>query len=250
MVISMNLKNKVIVNFGDSIFGNKRPPNDISTALADITGATVYNCGFGGCRMSCHLENWDAFSMYRIATAITERDFSYQDSIDVDSVEGMPEYFKEARELLKKIDFNKVDIITIAYGTNDYTSGRILTNHDDKKDVKSFTGALRFSIEKITECYPHIKIFLCTPTYRFWMDENGEFIEDSDTKICGASTLIDFVRATQNVANEYHLKCINNYFELGINKFNRKYYFPNNDGTHHNINGAKLIAEHMASELF
>ena len=246
----MYLKNKVIVNFGDSIFGNKRPPDDISTALSNITGAVVYNCGFGGCRMSRHLENWDAFSMYNIATAITTRNFSYQDSIDVDSVEGMPEYFKESRELLKEIDFNKVDIITIAYGTNDYTSGRKLTNPDDPKDITTFTGAMRYSIETIAECYPHIKIFICTPTYRFWEDEEGNLRSDSNTELCGTSVLPDFVKATKDVAKEYHLKCIDNYFELGINKFNRKHYFPEKDGTHHNVLGAKLIAEHIASELF
>jgi hypothetical protein len=48
------LAGKTIVNFGDSIFGKRRPPNDISTEIARLTGATVHNCGFGGCRMSAH----------------------------------------------------------------------------------------------------------------------------------------------------------------------------------------------------
>ena len=103
---------KTIVNFGDSIFGNKRPPNDISTALANLTGATVYNLGFGGCRMAKHNNNWDAFSMYRLAYAIANNDFSIQDAVDISSVSGMPSYFEETRMLLKNIDWNKVDIIS------------------------------------------------------------------------------------------------------------------------------------------
>ena len=43
---------------------------------------------------------------------------------------------------------------------------------------------------------------------------------------------------------------IDNYYELCINKFNRGYYFPTTDGTHHNVLGAKLMAEHIASKLF
>ena len=70
------LKGKTIANFGDSIFGNRRPPNDVSTALAEITGATVYNLGFGGCRMAKHDTNWDPFSMYRLADSIATNDFT------------------------------------------------------------------------------------------------------------------------------------------------------------------------------
>ncbi len=246
----MNLQNKVIVNFGDSIFGNRRPPEDISTALSEITGAAVYNCGFGGCRMSCHMANWDAFSMYNIANSIADNDFSCQDSVDVGSVDGMPEYFKHTRDLLKNIDFDKVDIVNIAYGTNDFTACKPIANAHDKMDVDSFEGALRYSIEKLLGKYPHLKIFICSPTYRFWMDSNREFVEDSDTKMCSEAKLSDFIESAKKVSNEYHLKFIDNYNELGINKFNRKYYFPEGDGTHHNARGTKLIAEHIASELY
>ena len=122
-MIQMN--GKVIVNFGDSIFGNMEPPNDISSILAKLTGATVYNCAFGGCRMSRHAEHWDALSMYSLAEAVATGDFSYQDSIPMDELieQGeMLDYFPKRKELLKKIDFNKVDIVTIAFGTNDYTA--------------------------------------------------------------------------------------------------------------------------------
>ena len=243
--------NKVIVNFGDSIFGNKRPPNDISTMLANLSGATVYNLGFGGCRMSKHDNNWDAFSMYRLAYAVTSGDFSLQNSVDVDKVNGMPSYFKETRELLKSIDFNEVDIITISYGTNDWTAGKTLDDVENLYDVNTYSGALRYSIETILEKYPHLKIFICGQTYRFWMNSNHEFIEDSDTKATtNGVKLTDFVEKTREVASNYHLKFIDNYYELGINKYNRVYYFPTNDGTHHNTNGAELIAEYMLNELY
>ena len=244
-------ENKVIVNFGDSIFGNKRPPNDISTEIANITGATVYNLGFGGCRMSQHNSNWDAFSMYRIANAIATNDFSIQDAVDVSSVSGMPSYFIETRTLLESINFNDVDIITIAYGTNDFTANVNLDSDSNIYDITTFAGALRHSIEKLLGKYPHLKIFVCGQTYRFWMDSEGVFTDDSDTRTnSNGAKLTDFVAKTKDVSKDYHLKFIDNYYELGINKYNRSHWFPSNDGTHHNPLGGKLIAEHMANELY
>lgn len=245
------LNDKVIVNFGDSIFGNKRTPDDISTQLAEITGATVYNCGFGGCRMSAHNTNWDAFSMYRLAEAIATGDFSVQDAVDVSSVSEMPSYFIETRNLLKSIKWNDVDIITIAYGTNDFTASVDIDSETNIYDTTTFAGALRYSIEKLLGTYPHLKIFVCGQTYRFWMDSSNVFTDDSDTRTnTNGVKLTDFVQKTKDVSNGYHLKFIDNYFDLGINKFNRSHWFPATDGTHHNKLGGKLIAEHMANELY
>jgi lysophospholipase L1-like esterase len=241
------LKDKIIVNFGDSIFGNARPPEDISTRLAELTGATVHNCGFGGCRMASHTDvNYDAFSMTKLADAIASKDFTLQENA-LTNTEGsaVPSYFAETVALLKTIDFEKVNIITIAYGTNDHNGISL-----DNATKNSFAGALRYSIETIITAYPHLKIFICSPTYRFWMDANGAFTEDSDTKTGGYGyTLIELLEKAREVAEEYKMPFIDNY-HIGINKFNRGYYFPATDGVHHNITGRKLIAEHIAKELF
>ena len=249
------LKEKVIVNFGDSIFGNARPPEDISTRLAELTGATVHNCGFGGCRMAQHpASRYDAFSMYRLADAITTRDFTLQDAAFSDSG-GLPTYFPETLSLLKSIDFNSVDIITIAYGTNDWNGGYnsagsyILGEPAEKLDTTRLKGALRYSIETILAKYPHIRIFICCPTYRINLDKNGEIIEDTDTWISATYKLTDCIAQEREVAEEYKLPFIDNY-SIGINRVNRSHYFPTKDGTHHNINGRRLIAEHMAKELY
>lgn len=241
-------RNTVIVNFGDSIFGASRAPDDISTFLSKITGATAHNCGFGGCRMSYHPDpDFDAFSMTRLADAITTGDFTLQEkAVNNPSSAGVPDYFAEGLTTMKELDFSKVNIITIAFGTNDW-NGVVLEGSGDK----TFAGALRYSIETILTTYPHIKIFVCAPTYRFWMDANGTFTEDSDTKLGGTSlTLVDIVEKAREVAKECKVPFIDNYYDLGINKFNRHYYFSGADGTHHNLNGRKLIAEHIASCLF
>ena len=251
---SAPLAGKTIVTFGDSITGKGTGEGtDIATYLAQFTGATVYNCGFGGCRMTSYLprQQWDAFSMYQIARAITSRDFSYQEasfSFD-DGGTTFPTYFRTHYERLKSIDFNEVDIITIAYGTNDLTATRLKPNENFTLDFK---GALRYSIEKIQEAYPHINIYLCTPIYRAWTDaeNNHAFINDSDTKVYGGYKLTDYVQAIKDVGDEYHLPVIDLYYELGINRQNRLNYFPKTDGTHPNALGRYTMAKFMAEKIF
>ncbi len=243
---------KTIVNFGDSIFGNKRPPDDVSTSLATITGATVYNLGFGGCRMAPHPTKWASpFCMHALAHAVATGDYSTQLNV---SLTGAPAYYEESRTLLASLDFSKVDIVTIAYGTNDFTGEILLDNPDNPKDINTFGGALRYSLEELLGAFPHLHIFVCTPTYRFWMDSENDyaFVTDSDEKVNDDTglKLTDYVAKMKEIAQEYHIKCIDNYYELGINKYNRAYWFPSTDGTHHNKLGGMLIAQHMANEIF
>ena len=240
------IKDKVIVNFGDSIFGNRRPPNDISSYISEMTGATVYNCAFGGCRMSAHSRSeFDAFSMYRLAYAIANNDFSVQDAVNVASIADMPSYFTETRALLKSIDFSKVDIVTIAYGTNDFDSNVVLNGNDNN----TFNGALKYSIETLLTAFPNLQIVLLGQTYRYWYN-NGIISYDSDNhENSNGNKLTDFVKATNDIANSMHLPFIDNY-NIGINQFNRLNYYNENDGVHHNENGSKLIAEHIVKELY
>ena len=249
--IYLPLKGKRCVCFGDSIFGNKRSPFGITDALEAITGATVYNMGFGGCDMAARTSaDWDAFSMYRLAYSIAHNNFSVQNAVDVDNVPGMQSYFKKSRTILQTIDFNTIDYITIAYGTNDFTGDVLLDNPNDPFDCDTFCGALRYSLNQINTAFPHIKIFVCGQTYRFWLDSDNVFIDDSDTHENGNNDkLTDFIQATKTTSEEYHIPFIDNY-NIGINKVNRNYYFPTGDGTHQNYLGAELIAEHIKHHLF
>lgn len=262
---ALKLYGKTIVNFGDSIFGLRRPPNDISTKLAELTGATVYNCGFGGCTMAYHGSSteptkYDAFAMYQLANEIVKDNddatkwasqdaaIAYRPSTPEDP-DPVPSYFAEALQHLKDLDFANVDIITIAYGTNDFTRGTDLEKEGDLDNTKSFAGALRYSIETLLAKYPHLRIFICSQTFRFFLT-GGELSGTSDdyTNADGVK-LTDFVEKTESVAKEYHLPYINNY-DIGLNVHNRSYYFSATDGTHPLTSGLHIIAENMANKLF
>lgn len=240
---------KKIVNFGDSIFGQTRPPKDVSTYLAENTGATVYNCGFGGCEMSTHADsNYNPFSMCNLADAIATGTWTSQESAA--SASGMPEYFQETVALLKNIDFSKVEIVTISYGTNDWANSTPIDNGGNSNKTY-FADALRYSIERLLTAFPNLRIFVCTPTYRFWMNAQGQFVEDSNTKVNETTNtkLTDFVAKTIEVAEQYQLPYINNY-EIGMNRYNRSYYFYPTDGTHPKPEGNKLIADNISNKIY
>lgn len=237
-----------IVNFGDSIFGITRPPKDISSYLATKTGATVYNCGFGGCEMSAHADsNYDAFSMYRLAYAIANNTWTLQETAAAAS--GMPAYFAGTVDLLKTIDFSEIDIVTIAYGANDWVNGSPLDN-GGKENMAYYADALRYSIETLLTAYPNLRIFVCSQIYKAFLNSSHEFIDDVTTHVNSqGNTAMDFNEKTEEVAKEYMLPYIND-FDIGMNKFNRLVYFPSTDGSHPKPEGNMLIADNIAHNLY
>lgn len=244
----MPLKNKVIVNLGDSIFGNARPPEDISTYLKEILEAKVYNCAFGGCRMSAHTGHWDAFSMYRLAYSIANNDWSVQN--DALNYEDRTSYAKEPLTLLKSLDFNNVDMITINYGVNDWQAGVPLDNTENETDSGTFLGALRYSLNLLLTSYPHIRIVVISPCWKFFTNNNNEYENDSDTMQNNEGyELPAFIENEKKLAKAYHLPYVDLYNFLGINKYTKEVYFSDNDSTHHNEKGRRLIASYLANAI-
>ena len=261
-VVKKPLNETTIVNFGDSIFGTQSGTGtEVSAYLAKATNATIYNVGYGGCRMASYLksdssinEPWDAFSMYRLADAIVSGDFSYQEAGFSFGEKNYRDYFRTHLDNLKKLDFNKVDIITISYGTNDFTSSKNNPKapEDNKYDVNTLEGALRYSIEKIKKAFPYIEIYVCTPIYRTWYDKNNNYsvVGDSTTyKNSFGYVLNDYVDMIKGVVAEYDDVFIIDTANLGFNARNRLQYFSTTDGTHPNEKGRKLLAEFIAKAL-
>ena len=243
------LKGQIIVNFGDSIIGNVRDDTSVSGKIHLLGGAKTYNCGFGGCRMAAHSPYWDAFSMYRIADAIISQDFTLMDAA-LASGSGLLSYFGETVARIKSINFNDVDFITISYGTNDYTAGVLTDNISNPEDVTTYAGALRYTLRRLFTAYPTIKILVCTPSYRFWSDGSGVYINDGDTQQYAENKILpDFVNMAISVAKEFKTPYLDQYRELDINKYNRLASFSAIDGTHHQEPGRLVMAKAVCNSL-
>lgn len=246
-VYTSPLKGKTIVNFGDSIFANTRPPNDVSTYLAELSGATVYNAAFGGSRMGQHSGGWDAWSMYRLAHALVNNSYTLQDAALLG--EDRPAHAADTLAGLKAIDFNTVDYITINHGTNDWSGSNVLDNTGDPDDTTTYLGALRYALELLMTAYPRLQIAVVSPAWRYFMDESDVYTEDSDTKKnTNNVTLPGFVTGAQSAASEFHCMYIDCY-NIGINRHNRAAYFLPDDGTHHNQTGRQRIAAVIEARL-
>ena len=251
------LLGKKVVCFGDSIFGMFRGVigYDISIPqiIADKTGASCFNVGFGGCRMTPHEPPYDPFSMYNLADAIVSGDWTTQDN-SVATYTGLPSYFSEHLERLKRIKWENIDILTIAYGTNDYTASQPIdaTEGTFDKEYEYYKGALHYSIEKLLTAYPHLKIVVVTPTYRWFLDAALAYSHDCDDEAAKndlAYLLKDYVAACKEVCEKYHIHCVDNFSGIGMNKYNRLQYFDSTDGTHPKREGRTLLAQHIADEL-
>lgn len=237
------LAGREIVCFGDSLFGMFRGTGSAPAYAAKYTGATVYNVGFGGCRMSTHpYVGYNEFCMWALAKAIAEGDWSAQDA----AAAGGSDYFPEQLELLKGIDFNAVDSVVIHYGTNDFAAGVSVDNESDPDDYTTLCGALRYSIEKLLGAYPKLKIFVSLPVFRYWTASDGT-VTYSDTYLSNGKTLPVFVEALRAVALEYNLPVIDGYYGMGINKDNASAFLS--DGTHHNADGRKRFGEFIGAHL-
>lgn len=239
------LHGKQVVCFGDSLFGMYRGENSASAFVAAETGATVYNVGFGGCRMSVHPSNgYAAFSMWALAKAINENNWTTQDA----QASSGSDYFPEQLALLKSIDFSKVDIAVIHYGTNDFGAGNAiaLDNESDPDDYNTLCGALRYSIEKLLSAYPKLRIYVSLPVYRFWTENGTNTYAETYVGKSGKK-LPDFVEALRSTAAEYNLPVIDGYYGLGINKANAATFLS--DGTHHNAVGRERFGRFIGANL-
>lgn len=245
-----------VVNFGDSIIGNSQGTSgdlaSVSSLIAKIMKCDVVNGGFGGCRMGAHESGWDAFSMYRVADAITTGDWTLQDAAWADHESlNLPGYFGTTIETLKAIDFSKVDIITIEYGTNDWASGVVLTPSDaDLFDTDTFGGALRYSLKTILDEYPHMKIAVQNPTPRFKMS-GSTIVETSDTaQNSRGNTLVDLINEENSVCREYKVPTIDAYYKSLINASTHDVYmYSATEDVHLGLNGRKRLAEIVAKYL-
>ena len=200
-----------IVCMGDSMLAPVKNLYGVVDMLRDRLDKAVFNGAFGGTRLSrtdvsrelSHMH--DSLSMVALAEAVSYGDFGPQQTTVIK--ENGSGYFADTVDALAKIDFQKVDILLIEHGTNDYNVGVPLLNEEDAYDEYTFSGALRKTLTILQKKLPNTRIILVTPTY-CWFPQWGETCETY--KPAGAA-LADYVQVEKQIAGELGVEIIDNY---------------------------------------
>lgn len=242
-----------IVFLGDDVLANYQGKDGIPEQTAALMGAdkvNVYNIGFSGMYQSTASTVWDeahsedAFSLYWIAKCIALNDYSLLHNTLPD-LPNADSQFDTTIKTLEGIDFNKVDVITMMYGVNDYLNGRLITNTADMNDIASYSGALKSSIEVIQKAYPHIRIVVMSPTFCL-LEQDGKLV-NCDVANTGYGILADYMVAEKAIAVDTNVTFLDNYFGVKINANTYKEYME--DNVHPNEAGRKMIANRVATVL-
>lgn len=246
-----------IVCLGDSIFGNFRTSfgasKGIPNMISDRTGATVYNHAFGGTHATT--QSWTSpMDFQNLVAAIVDEDFT--DQIEFATEKGAG-YVARVNDVAAT-DFDDVDIVTVSYGTNDWSGNAT---------PAAYKTALEAGITALATAYPHLRFLLCTPIIRFQHvgsapidaeteeDEGtGEIISSDDDRMVngGGNKLTAYVDAVEEVGRKMHIPVCENYWSLGINLLNYEVYLhgqSDTDLTHPCRAGRELIAGHLVDAI-
>ncbi len=234
-----------ILCLGNNPFTDDRSDTGLAAQIAAKTGATVYDCAFPDSSAACRYPVYnpeytkDHFNFYYVVECLRNNEFTAITSIAGDEID--PRYM-ETVEVMQTVDMDKVDVILIMYDSTDYNIGTPSDNPNNPYDVTAFTGGLRTTIENIKSTWPYIRIFVMSPTYARYMDENGK-LYNGTTEDRGNGTLNHYLVKESDAVLDCGVSFIDNYFGT-INEDNYEEYME--DYMHYNDKGREKLAERIA----
>lgn len=247
------LAGKVCVVLGDSVAAFRTPPEDIPSIIAQRTGMTVYNCAFGGCRISDNTiaegdtDPWEAFCFVRLTDSIVSGDWSYQEA-NIDTLQELDYegYSPEDHfETIKSVNWNNVDILVIFFAGNDAGNVRF-DNAQDDDDTYYYLGAFRYCIRKILTAYPHLKLLVVGTDYH---KTNNSNTDDITYTIDGQTYhYYDWSDRLMEECKNFHIPTLDWYRSNGLNSLTVDYYMTS-DGKHPNYIGNQLLGNQIANRL-
>lgn len=201
------LSDTCVLFFGDSVIGNYTDSTSIPGVVSALTGACVFNCGWGGKSAAGGAD--DAVTLPDIIEAFFREDISILPE-DQQVYEGISSYTANPPKE-KKLCF------VINYGLNDYFKGYPLSG-EDSYDVTTFCGAVRVAVNTIRTNIQDAQIILCTPNF-VAVYENG-----TEPHGYMENVLADYAGAVIALADELDTDVLDNFHELGITPENEGEY--------------------------
>ena len=228
-----------ILCLGNSPFADNKGENGLAQTIANKMGGIAYDGSFANTFQTMYHKTYqetykpDGLSLYSITSAIASGDFSLVERVAA----TVGETEVETANMLKNLDYTKVDMLVIMYDLSDYLGNRPLYNQTDPNDVITWTGSLNASLELIERAYPHIRtVILSMPACGATVD--GYYI-DGDKLDLGNGTIPDYLNYEMNVVLANGVSYIDNYYGV-ITVENKDEYLVNE--YHLNPKGIEAIA--------
>ena len=220
-----------LVFFGDSVIGNYTDSASIPGVAAGLTGAAVYNCGYGG-NSAAQSSKFPVF-LPGIADAFVRGDLSLLPQGEVVR-QGVSSYLRD----YPPGAFPENLVFVINYGLNDYFDGHRVDSESDPMDTATYSGAIRTAVATLRTAYPDARVILCTPSYcRYY--ENGTLPHGE-----GGYILTDYVDAILSLSEELHTDVLDTYHDLGADSGNWDQYLSP-DQVHPNASYRYLIGKSL-----
>ncbi|MCR5595862.1 MAG: SGNH/GDSL hydrolase family protein [Lachnospiraceae bacterium] len=232
-----------IVFMGDSIFDSVRDETGIARNVGTALGAHIYNLSIGGtsCALrmdkNTDLDTWNEPCFIGMVYAM-------EGKVDRDFLKGY-----KAGEIMETLDPSKTDYFILDYGTNDFLS-YIPINAQDVHGMyyNYFVTAYLMGLKELQENYPDAKIIVCTPYYeQFWSADRTRYIGDAHVTNNGFGTFMDYINASEGIAEDVGAECINMYNELGIDIYTID--SMTEDGIHPNETARLKYAELLVNKI-
>lgn len=221
-----DLSEYCVVFWGDSVIGSYNDSASIPGVFSGLTGATVFNCGYGG--NSAAMGSEQQITLPGIADAFFAGDLTV--------LPEREQVYAGTADYLKQSPAAKKNCYVISYGLNDYFNGYPISSADPY-DTATYSGALRTSVDTIRANDPEARIVLCTPN-RIGLFESG-----TEPHGVSGNVLEDYADAVIDLADELKTDVLDNYTMLGITPENWAQYLE--DGVHPNSSCRFLFANNL-----
>lgn len=151
-----------------------------------------------------------------------------------------------ARDHVDTIDFSGADLVTIAFGINDWKgSDSFGTFEDNVSTGGTVYSNMRYVIEKILTDNPECKLFIITPINASrYGSQSGNW---SLSHTINSKTLEDMYQLEKNVADYYGIELIDMTHNSVFNRLNCPSLMV--DGVHPTLRGHQLMGAEMAKKI-
>ena len=234
------LAEKKILCLGDSVMGNDQV-NGVPSYLAEYSGATVYNGGFAASCLSPRTSGSVnvCFDLPRLLDAKISGDWSVQETQAASlSSQTRYAYFPSTVAMLEELDFAQLDIITLAYGSNDWSNG---------ENAEYVLSSLKESIDKIQSNWSNIRVLVITPIWKYI--GTGESNGDNYKGYGEGFTLREWAKKIEEAAKEKHISVLNAYENMPLSLNTASTYFDEGSSANLNEKGNQMYAQIICGKL-